>query len=156
MAPNLEYSFTKFNFGKCFLYQPGMVTASKVLTISNNGELETKYDQCLIWDRSFRLGSDSERLWTPCWCLCAVCSVSRRTRPVWRFASSPVSWAPAPWWRFPWPSTHVKFVCTARGSTSPPTAISRNRWTWKERVWSWRSVRPSQTAESAWNNKCYL
>ncbi|XP_029378255.1 hydrocephalus-inducing protein homolog [Echeneis naucrates] len=38
VAPSLEFSFTKFNFGKCFLYYPGMVPASQTLMISNKGE----------------------------------------------------------------------------------------------------------------------
>ncbi|XP_030281249.1 hydrocephalus-inducing protein homolog isoform X1 [Sparus aurata] len=38
VAPSLEFSFTKHNFGKCFLYSPGMVPASKTLVISNKGE----------------------------------------------------------------------------------------------------------------------
>ncbi|KAG7229797.1 hypothetical protein INR49_012446 [Caranx melampygus] len=38
VAPSLEFSFTKFNFGKCFLYCPGMVPASQTLVISNKGE----------------------------------------------------------------------------------------------------------------------
>ncbi|XP_037834213.1 hydrocephalus-inducing protein homolog [Kryptolebias marmoratus] len=36
-APNLEFSFTKFNFGKCFLYRPGMEPPSQTLMISNRG-----------------------------------------------------------------------------------------------------------------------
>ncbi|XP_076588631.1 hydrocephalus-inducing protein homolog [Chaetodon auriga] len=38
VAPSLEFSFTKFNFGKRFLYHPGMVPASQTLVISNKGE----------------------------------------------------------------------------------------------------------------------
>ncbi|XP_073328914.1 hydrocephalus-inducing protein homolog [Pagrus major] len=38
VAPTLQFSFTKHNFGKCFLYCPGMVPASKTLVISNKGE----------------------------------------------------------------------------------------------------------------------
>ncbi|KAK2841889.1 hypothetical protein Q5P01_012089 [Channa striata] len=40
IAPSLEFSFTKFNFGKCFLHCPGMVPPSKTLVISNKGELQ--------------------------------------------------------------------------------------------------------------------
>ncbi|XP_075998117.1 hydrocephalus-inducing protein homolog [Genypterus blacodes] len=38
VAPSVEFSFTKYSFGKCFLYSPGMVPASKSLVISNKGD----------------------------------------------------------------------------------------------------------------------
>ncbi|XP_032378415.1 hydrocephalus-inducing protein [Etheostoma spectabile] len=38
VAPSLEFSFSKYNFGRCFLYSPGMVPASQTLVISNKGE----------------------------------------------------------------------------------------------------------------------
>ncbi|XP_029289106.1 hydrocephalus-inducing protein homolog [Cottoperca gobio] len=38
VAQSLEFSFTKYNFGKCFMYSPGMVPASQILVISNKGE----------------------------------------------------------------------------------------------------------------------
>ncbi|KAM9376113.1 hydrocephalus-inducing protein-like [Pholidichthys leucotaenia] len=38
VAPSLEFSFTKFNFGKCFLHSPGMVPATQTLVISNKGK----------------------------------------------------------------------------------------------------------------------
>ncbi|XP_031731518.1 hydrocephalus-inducing protein homolog isoform X1 [Anarrhichthys ocellatus] len=38
VAPSLEFSFTKHNFGKCFVYSPGMGPASRTLLISNKGE----------------------------------------------------------------------------------------------------------------------
>uniref|UniRef100_UPI003AADF4DB hydrocephalus-inducing protein homolog n=1 Tax=Centroberyx gerrardi TaxID=166262 RepID=UPI003AADF4DB len=38
VAPGLEFSFTKHNFGKCFLYCPGMVPASQTLLLSNKGD----------------------------------------------------------------------------------------------------------------------
>ncbi|XP_049928998.1 hydrocephalus-inducing protein homolog isoform X2 [Epinephelus moara] len=38
VAPGLQFSFTKYNFGKCFLYTPGMVPASQTLVIRNKGE----------------------------------------------------------------------------------------------------------------------
>ncbi|KAG7521590.1 hydrocephalus-inducing protein-like [Solea senegalensis] len=44
-APNLEFSFTKYNFGKCFLYRPGMVPPSQTLMICNKGELDVSV-QC--------------------------------------------------------------------------------------------------------------
>ncbi|XP_034444093.1 hydrocephalus-inducing protein homolog [Hippoglossus hippoglossus] len=40
VAPSLDFSFTEFNFGKCFLYCPGMVLPSKTLVISNKGDLD--------------------------------------------------------------------------------------------------------------------
>ncbi|KAM9376112.1 hydrocephalus-inducing protein-like [Pholidichthys leucotaenia] len=45
VAPSLEFSFTKFNFGKCFLHSPGMVPATQTLVISNKG----KRNICLAW-----------------------------------------------------------------------------------------------------------
>ncbi|XP_029009061.1 hydrocephalus-inducing protein homolog isoform X2 [Betta splendens] len=38
VTPRLEFSFTKFNFGKNFLYSPGMVPACQTLVISNKGK----------------------------------------------------------------------------------------------------------------------
>ncbi|KAI3370851.1 hypothetical protein L3Q82_007368 [Scortum barcoo] len=38
VAPTLEFSFTKYNFGKCFLHCPGIVPPSKTLVISNKSE----------------------------------------------------------------------------------------------------------------------
>lgn len=43
VAPSLEFSFTKYNFGKCFLYCPGMVPASQTLVISNKGARDVRY-----------------------------------------------------------------------------------------------------------------
>ncbi|CAB1432186.1 unnamed protein product [Pleuronectes platessa] len=40
VAPSLDFSFTEFNFGKCFLYCPGMVLPSQTLVISNKGDLD--------------------------------------------------------------------------------------------------------------------
>lgn len=37
VEPCLEFSFTKFNFGKCFLYCPGMVPTCQTLVMSNRG-----------------------------------------------------------------------------------------------------------------------
>ncbi|KAM9854716.1 hydrocephalus-inducing protein homolog [Aulostomus maculatus] len=37
VALSFEFSFSKYNFGKCFLYSPGMVPASHSLVISNKG-----------------------------------------------------------------------------------------------------------------------
>ncbi|KAM7396206.1 hypothetical protein PAMP_019263 [Pampus punctatissimus] len=38
VAPSLDFSFTKYNFGKRFLYCPGMAPASHTLVISNKGK----------------------------------------------------------------------------------------------------------------------
>lgn len=43
VAPSLEFSVTKHNFGKCFLYRPGMVPASHTLLLSNKGEKGIRY-----------------------------------------------------------------------------------------------------------------
>lgn len=45
VAPSLEFSFTKYNFGKCFLHCPGMVPASQTLVIGNKGERDMRYLQ---------------------------------------------------------------------------------------------------------------
>lgn len=45
MEPCLEFSFTKFNFGKCFLYSPGMVPACQTLVMTNKG---IKGIRCLL------------------------------------------------------------------------------------------------------------
>lgn len=37
VEPCLDFSFTKFNFGKCFLYSPGMVPACQTLVMTNKG-----------------------------------------------------------------------------------------------------------------------
>ncbi|XP_071313817.1 hydrocephalus-inducing protein homolog isoform X2 [Trachinotus anak] len=52
VAPSLEFSFTKFNFGKCFLYCPGMVPASQTLVISNKGEQDISV-QCQFKNTSY-------------------------------------------------------------------------------------------------------
>ncbi|XP_059190373.1 hydrocephalus-inducing protein homolog [Centropristis striata] len=38
VSPSLDFSFTKHNFGKCFLCSPGMAPASQTLVISNKGK----------------------------------------------------------------------------------------------------------------------
>lgn len=43
VAPGLEFSFTKHNFGKCFLYFPGMVPASQTLVVSNKSKRSIRY-----------------------------------------------------------------------------------------------------------------
>ncbi|XP_040894088.1 hydrocephalus-inducing protein homolog [Toxotes jaculatrix] len=52
VAPSLDFSFTKFNFGKCFLYCPGMVPASQTLVISNKGEHDISV-QCQFKNTSY-------------------------------------------------------------------------------------------------------
>ncbi|XP_042266839.1 hydrocephalus-inducing protein homolog isoform X2 [Thunnus maccoyii] len=52
VAPSLEFSFTKYNFGKCFLYCPGMVPASKTLVISNKGQRDISV-QCQFRNSSY-------------------------------------------------------------------------------------------------------
>ena len=42
VAPSLDFSFAEFNFGKCFLYCPGMVLSSQTLVISNKGDLDIR------------------------------------------------------------------------------------------------------------------
>ncbi|XP_028313928.1 hydrocephalus-inducing protein homolog [Gouania willdenowi] len=37
VEPSLDFSFTKHNFGTCFLYSPGIVPPSHTLVINNNG-----------------------------------------------------------------------------------------------------------------------
>uniref|UniRef100_A0A3B4VD89 HYDIN axonemal central pair apparatus protein n=1 Tax=Seriola dumerili TaxID=41447 RepID=A0A3B4VD89_SERDU len=52
VAPSLEFSFTKFNFGRCFLYCPGMVPPSQTLVISNKGEHDISV-QCQFKNTSY-------------------------------------------------------------------------------------------------------
>ncbi|XP_045894223.1 hydrocephalus-inducing protein homolog [Micropterus dolomieu] len=52
IAPSLEFSFTKYNFGKCFLYSPGMVPTSQTLVIRNKGEKDISV-QCLFNNTSY-------------------------------------------------------------------------------------------------------
>ncbi|XP_035498051.2 hydrocephalus-inducing protein homolog isoform X1 [Scophthalmus maximus] len=52
VAPSVELSFTKFNFGKCFLFSPGLVSPSQTLVISNKGEVETSV-QCQFKSTSY-------------------------------------------------------------------------------------------------------
>ncbi|XP_026166304.1 hydrocephalus-inducing protein-like isoform X3 [Mastacembelus armatus] len=52
VAPSLEFSFTKFNFGKCFLYCPDMVPASQTLEIRNKGERDISV-QCQFRNTSY-------------------------------------------------------------------------------------------------------
>ncbi|KAM8849594.1 hydrocephalus-inducing protein homolog isoform 2-T2 [Spinachia spinachia] len=44
VAPSLEFSFTKHNFGKCLVYGPGMVPASRTLVISNKGDRDIRVE----------------------------------------------------------------------------------------------------------------
>ncbi|XP_026221932.1 hydrocephalus-inducing protein homolog [Anabas testudineus] len=52
IPPSLEFSFTKFNFGKCFLFCPGMLPASKTLVISNKGKRDISI-QCQFSNTSY-------------------------------------------------------------------------------------------------------
>nr|XP_046249402.1 hydrocephalus-inducing protein homolog [Scatophagus argus] len=52
VAPSLEFSFTKYNFGKCFLYCPGMVPTSQTLVITNKGERDISV-QCQYRNTSY-------------------------------------------------------------------------------------------------------
>ncbi|KAK5867885.1 hypothetical protein PBY51_012341 [Eleginops maclovinus] len=52
VAPSLEFSFTKINFGKCFLYSEGMAPASQMLLISNKGGRDVSV-QCLFRNTSY-------------------------------------------------------------------------------------------------------
>ncbi|CAG6023165.1 unnamed protein product [Menidia menidia] len=42
VAPSLEFSFNKFNFGRCFLSCPGMQPPSQTLVISNKGRRDVR------------------------------------------------------------------------------------------------------------------
>ncbi|KAM6936867.1 hydrocephalus-inducing protein homolog [Xenentodon cancila] len=52
VLPSLDFSFTKFNFGKCFLYNPGMSPPSQALVISNKGKRDISI-QCLFKNTDF-------------------------------------------------------------------------------------------------------
>ncbi|XP_075327326.1 hydrocephalus-inducing protein homolog [Odontesthes bonariensis] len=52
VAPSLEFSFTKFNFGKCFLYCPGMEPRTQTLVISNKANRDVSV-QCLFKNTIF-------------------------------------------------------------------------------------------------------
>ncbi|KAM4554444.1 hydrocephalus-inducing protein homolog [Fundulus diaphanus] len=51
-APSLEFSFTKFNFGKCFLFRPGMLPSSQTLLIHNKDRKEVSV-QCQFKNTAF-------------------------------------------------------------------------------------------------------
>lgn len=59
VEPCLEFSFTKFNFGKCFLYSPGMLAACQTLVMTNKGVKGIRYlflfaaesDVCSIYNK---------------------------------------------------------------------------------------------------------
>ncbi|XP_039456431.1 hydrocephalus-inducing protein homolog [Oreochromis aureus] len=52
VAPSLEFSSTKLNFGKCFLYCPGMEPAAQTLVLRNNGKRDISI-QCQFKNTSF-------------------------------------------------------------------------------------------------------
>ncbi|XP_030613884.1 hydrocephalus-inducing protein homolog isoform X2 [Archocentrus centrarchus] len=52
VAPSVEFSFSKFNFGKCFLYCPGMEPATQTLTLSNKSERDISI-QCQFKNTTF-------------------------------------------------------------------------------------------------------
>ncbi|XP_034061831.1 LOW QUALITY PROTEIN: hydrocephalus-inducing protein homolog [Gymnodraco acuticeps] len=52
VAPSLEFSFTKIDFGKCFLYSEGLVPASQTLVISNKGGKDISV-QCVFRNTSY-------------------------------------------------------------------------------------------------------
>nr|XP_029134421.1 hydrocephalus-inducing protein homolog [Labrus bergylta] len=52
VAPSLQFSFNKYNFGKCFLYSPDTVPASQTLVISNKGERDISI-QCKYKNTSY-------------------------------------------------------------------------------------------------------
>ncbi|XP_054864966.1 hydrocephalus-inducing protein homolog [Amphiprion ocellaris] len=58
VAPSLEFSFTKFNFGKCFLYRPGMVPPSRTLVISNKGKrdisIQCQFKNTAVFEMDFQ------------------------------------------------------------------------------------------------------
>uniref|UniRef100_A0A3P8U8F5 HYDIN axonemal central pair apparatus protein n=1 Tax=Amphiprion percula TaxID=161767 RepID=A0A3P8U8F5_AMPPE len=58
VAPSLEFSFTKFNFGKCFLYCPGMVPPSRTLVISNKGKrdisIQCQFKNTAVFEMDFQ------------------------------------------------------------------------------------------------------
>ncbi|XP_008409888.1 hydrocephalus-inducing protein homolog isoform X2 [Poecilia reticulata] len=51
VAPSLDFSFTKFNFGMCFLFCPGMVPPSHTLLIHNKDSTEVSV-QCQFQNTS--------------------------------------------------------------------------------------------------------
>ncbi|XP_047205151.1 hydrocephalus-inducing protein homolog isoform X6 [Girardinichthys multiradiatus] len=51
-APSLDFSFTKFNFGKCFLFCPGMLPPSQTLLIHNKDTMEVSV-QCQFKNTGF-------------------------------------------------------------------------------------------------------
>ncbi|KAM4733696.1 hydrocephalus-inducing protein homolog isoform 3-T4 [Anableps anableps] len=52
MAPSLDFSFTKFNFGKRFLFSPGMLPPSQTLLIHNKDKKEVSV-QCQFKNTAF-------------------------------------------------------------------------------------------------------
>ncbi|XP_037539075.1 hydrocephalus-inducing protein homolog [Nematolebias whitei] len=51
-APNFEFSSTEINFGRCFLYRPGMVPATQTLMISNRGSKDIRVE-CQLKNTAF-------------------------------------------------------------------------------------------------------
>ncbi|XP_025759455.1 hydrocephalus-inducing protein homolog isoform X1 [Oreochromis niloticus] len=52
VSPSLEFSSTKLNFGKCFLYCPGMEPAAQTLVLRNNGKRDISI-QCQFKNTAF-------------------------------------------------------------------------------------------------------
>ncbi|XP_066494024.1 hydrocephalus-inducing protein-like [Tiliqua scincoides] len=52
MAPKIHFSFTKVDFGSCFIYQAGMPIPKRVLTITNRDRKEASLD-CLFTNTAF-------------------------------------------------------------------------------------------------------
>lgn len=52
VSPSLEFSSTKLNFGKCFLYCPGMEPATQTLVLRNNGKRDISI-QCQFKNTAF-------------------------------------------------------------------------------------------------------
>uniref|UniRef100_A0A3Q2PEK1 HYDIN axonemal central pair apparatus protein n=1 Tax=Fundulus heteroclitus TaxID=8078 RepID=A0A3Q2PEK1_FUNHE len=51
-APSLDFSFTNFHFGKCFLFRPGMLPSSQTLLIHNKDRKEVSV-QCQFKNTAF-------------------------------------------------------------------------------------------------------
>lgn len=144
VEPCLEFSFTKFNFGKCFLYSPGMVPACQTLVMSNKGAKGIRYlllSLCCFLDVQSRVRcaqrntynkSTTEnvtRVFTP-----SVSRASSRKTLSSKSTSSQILCPLVVWWRYRSASTPGSCAITTRKSLSSSTAALQRTWTYSAKA----------------------
>lgn len=145
VEPCLEFSFTKFNFGKCFLYSPGMVPACQTLVMSNKGAKGIRYllllSLCCLLDVQSRVRcaqrntynkSTTEnvtRVFTP-----SVSRASSRKTLSSKSTSSQILCPLVVWWRYRSASTLGSCAITTRKSLSSSTAALQRTWTYSAKA----------------------